>query len=205
MEELKSTDVLDKEILEDARKKANRILRQADETIKADSEAWEKKSQDAVEEVRRKYEDRISKNKTETMARLPLDKRRIRSEYVENVLQTAITSYLNSLTRETLLSLLERELSLRASLLPSENLTVMYRHLSEDEAEKIIKKVMPEAVWTKAKVDPAYTLSGTFPEIIIDSPDIRITASVDAASAELLSDKRSELISALLGEEALND
>ncbi len=205
MEELKSTDVLDKEILEDARKKANRILRQADETIKADSEAWEKKFLDAEAEVRQKYEDRISRNKTEIMARLPLDKRRIRSEYVENVLQSAIASYLNSLTREKLLSLLERELRLRASLLPLDNLTVMYRHLSDDEAEKIVKKVLPGAVWTKAKADPAYTLSGTFPEIIIDSPDIRIIASVDAASMDLLSGRRAELTAALLGEEALND
>ncbi len=205
MEELKSTDVLDKEILEDARKKANRVLRQADETIKANSEAWEKKSHDAVDEVRQKYEDRISRNKTEIMARLPLDKRRIRSEYVENVLQSAIASYLNSLSREKLLSLLEGELKLRSSLLPLDNLTVMYRHLTDDETEKIVKKVLPKAVWTKAKADPAYTLSGTFPEIVIDSADIRITASVDAASMDLLSDRRAELTAALLGEEALND
>ncbi len=205
MEELKSTDVLDKEILEDARKKANRILRQADETIKTNSDDWEKKAQDAVDEVHRKYDDRLSRNKNEIMAHLPLDKRRIRSEYVEGVLQSAMASYLTSLSREKLLSLVERELSLRASLLPPDNLHVMYRHLTDDEAENIIKKVMPKASWTRDKADPAYTLSGTFPEIIIDSPDMRIIASVDAASVELLGDKRAELVTALLGEEALND
>ncbi len=104
-----------------------------------------------------------------------------------------------------MLSLVERELSLRASFLPSENLTIMYRHLSDDEAETIIKKILPNAVWAKEKTDPVYTMSGTFPEIIIDSPEMRITASVDAASLNLLSEKRAELTAALLGEEALND
>ncbi len=82
MEELKSTDVLDKEILEDARKKANRILRQADETIESKADAWAKQSQAALEEVHRKYEDRISKQRAEITARLPLDKRRICRTFV---------------------------------------------------------------------------------------------------------------------------
>jgi vacuolar-type H+-ATPase subunit E/Vma4 len=205
MEELKSTDVLDKEILEDARKKALRILRQGDERITTKSESWERKTQRAIDEVRKKYEERISKEKNEIMARLPLDKRRIRSDYVENVLQSAMNSYLNALPREKLLSLVERELSLRASQLPLDNLTIRYRHLSDDEAEKIIKKILPKSTWKKDNTDKAYTLSGTFPEIMIDSADMRVTASVDDASVELQSVKRAELISALLGEEALND
>jgi vacuolar-type H+-ATPase subunit E/Vma4 len=205
MEELKSTDLLDKEILEDARKKANRILRQADETIASKADSWEKKTQKALDEVRRKYDERISQQKNEIMARLPLDKRRIRSDYVEITLQSAAASYLNSLSRETLLSLVERELSLRASFLPLDNLTIMYRHLSDDEAEKIIKKILPASAWKFEKADPSYTMSGTFPEIIINSKGMRITASVDAASLELLGEKRAELTAALLGEDALND
>ena len=205
MEELKSTDVLDKEILEDARKKANRILRQADDTVKSDTEAWEKKSGDAVEELRKKYGKRLRDNKGEIMARLPLDKRRIRSEYVEGVLQSAMTSYLTSLSREKLLSLLEWELSQRAPFLSSANVSVIYRHLTDGEAQAILKKVLPKTSWTVDKPNPAYTLSGTFPEIIIDSPELRIIASIDAVSVDLLSDKRAELVTALLGEEALDD
>jgi hypothetical protein len=44
MEELQSTEALDREILEDARKKAFKILKGADETLASSKTAWEKSS-----------------------------------------------------------------------------------------------------------------------------------------------------------------
>ena len=54
MEELQSTEILEREILEDARKKAMRILKTADDTIRAKTAEWEKKTADAVAELEKK-------------------------------------------------------------------------------------------------------------------------------------------------------
>jgi hypothetical protein len=43
MEELTSTEALDREILEDARKKAFKILKNADDSISSSKESWDKK------------------------------------------------------------------------------------------------------------------------------------------------------------------
>ncbi|QQO11229.1 ATPase [Breznakiella homolactica] len=205
MEELKSTEALDKEILEDARKKASRILKSADDTVRNSADSWEKKTENSVAELTGKYRDRTEQGRAEIMARLPLDKQRIRSERAEKLLYEAMDTFLSKLSREKLLSILERELSSRCGELPDTGLTIRYRHIETGEAESLLKKVIPGRTWTAAPEDPAYTNSGTFPEIQVDGPDIRIIASVDGVEQTLLEDKRAELAAALLGEGALND
>ena len=77
MEELRSTEVLDKEILEDARKKAHKILQTADEALEAQNRDWEKKIQRSVKSIKRTYEARLKKTTEEIFARFPLDQRRL--------------------------------------------------------------------------------------------------------------------------------
>jgi vacuolar-type H+-ATPase subunit E/Vma4 len=206
MEELQSTEVLDKEILEDARKKAQRILKTADETVASAEASWEKKTQRALSKIRQKYAGRREKTREEIMARLPLDKRRVRSEKVEGLLRSAIDAYLLSLSREKLLSLLTGELAKRAGEALSPSFQVAYRALSEPELALILKKVFPRAQWA---VTPAYSfhkLPGVLPAIVVDTPDVRIIASVDRLAEDMLRDKRAELVTALLGKEgASND
>lgn len=205
MEELQSTEVLDKEILEDARKKAQRILKTADETIASAEASWEKKSRKALTGIQQKYAGRGAKTREEIMARLPLDKRRVRSEKVEALLGSAMDGYLRSLPREKLLSLLEAELAKRAGEALSPSFQAAYRGLSEAELEQILKKIFPRASWT---INPDYsfhTLPGALPAIVVDAPDVRITASVDKLAENMLEDKRAELVTALLGEEGAAD
>lgn len=206
MEELQSTEVLDKEILEDARKKAQRILKTADETIASAEASWEKKTQRALSGIQKKYAERKEKNRREILARLPLDKRRIRSEKVEGLLRSAMDGYLNALSREKLLSLLEGELAKRAGELDSPSFQAASRALSAAELETILKKVFPQARWTLVPDYSFHHLPGVLPAIVVDAPDLRITASVDTLAESFLQDKRAELAAALLGQEgAIND
>jgi hypothetical protein len=206
MEELQSTEVLDKEILEDARKKAQRILKTADETIASAEASWEKKSRKALAGIRQKYAGRGAKTREEIMARLPLDKRRVRSEKVEALLRSAMDGYLHSLSREKLLSLLEGELAKRGGEVLSPSFRAACRGLSGAEQEAVLKKIFPRAAWTLAPDFPFHKLPGAFPAIVVDAPDVRITASVDVLAGDALRDKRAELVRALLGTEgALDD
>jgi hypothetical protein len=222
MEELRSTEILDREILEDARKKAFRILKTADDTVKAADERWEKKAKRAGADIARKYAERTEKTRTEIMARLPLDKRRARSEKIEALLQEAMEGALAGFSRERLLGLLEKELArrldfcrdegeLESALGPGAAPVFFYRNISRDEAAAIFGRLLPpelrpgpEALAEAGTAGAAIPglPAGDLPLMGIDSRKARITASIETASADLLREKRAELLSALLGREA---
>jgi hypothetical protein len=211
MEELRSTDILDREILEDARKKAYRILKTADDTVKSAGEVWKKKTDDAIADIGRRYIRREEQARAEIMARFPLDKRRIRSEKVEAFLQSAMEGYLAALSRERLLGLLEGELAKRFRECPeladppAGEIPVIYRGLTREDALGLLRRVFPQGAWTVKQAEPGFRLPGTFPALVADVPVVRITASIDRMAQELLEDKRAELVTALLGEGALGD
>jgi hypothetical protein len=211
MEELRSTDILDREILEDARKKAYRILKTADDTVKSAEELWKKKTEDAAADIGRRYKFREEQAQVEIMARLPLDKRRIRSEKVESFLRSAMEGYLRGLSREKVLFLLEGELTKRFRECPEledprhGELPVIYRGLTQEEVRGLLQRVFPRGVWVLKQAEPGFRLHGTFPALVADTPAIRITASIDGMARELLADHRAELVAALLGEGFLGD
>ncbi|MDR2631114.1 MAG: ATPase [Spirochaetaceae bacterium] len=211
MEELRSTDILDREILEDARKKAYRILKTADDTVKSTEEIWKKKTEEAVADIGRRYERREEQTRAEIMARLPLDKRRIRSEKVEFFLQSAMEGYLRGLSRERVLSFLERELAKRFRECPQledpgqGEFPVIYRGLSREEAQGLLRRVFPQEAWVLQQAEGGFRLPGTFPALVADTQAVRLIASIDAVARELLEDMRAELVAALLGEGFLGD
>jgi hypothetical protein len=214
MEELQSTEVLDREILEDARKKAHRILKTAEETLNTQGAAWEKKTARSAAELREKYEGRIAAVRDEILARLPLDKRRARSERIESLLQSAMGDYLASLERGRVLSLLETELRrgfeeyARYGDDPDPAPRLRYRGLERNEAEALLKQALPSGTetagvsWDIREAEAGFW--GKFPALQVITRAVRITASIEKAAETLLEDKRAELVSALLGEGALD-
>jgi hypothetical protein len=216
MEELQSSEVLDREILEDARRKAQRILRTAEETAAAGTKSWEKKAQDAIGGIKRRYAERIDRDRSEIMARLPLDKRRSRLEKIDTLLHSAASAYLESLAQEKMAALLAAELEKRAGELGTTaarpggqasgeilEFRVSFRGLSKGELEAMLGRIFTGARWTVGENSP-YMLPGSFPALILDAPAVRISVSADGVVEDLLKDKRAELTAALLGEEALD-
>jgi hypothetical protein len=209
MEELQSTEALDREILEDARKKARRILKSTEEAIASSATAWGKKSLEALEEIRKNYNRRSERDRTEIMARLPLDKRRIYSEKVEALLRSAMDGYLAGLSRGKLLTLLERELRIRTEEFIQNQeqggvpVEVSSRGLSGAELKSLLDKALPGIPWKTRQNFPFHNLPGSFPAVMVDAPAVRLIASIDALSAVLMRDRRAELAGALLGSEAL--
>jgi hypothetical protein len=208
MEELQSTEALDREILEDARKKAFKILKSADDSAAASKARWEGKLRKALEQAREAYAKKAEQSRREIMVRLPLDKRRIRSEKIESLLNEAMRDFLASLDRPTLISVPGTGLCERAAeaALDDGGETsgagqLRYRGFSAGELSALIARALPGASLTTVE-DPLYTVGGAFPAVIVDFPHLRITASADNAARDLLQNKRAELAAALLGEEA---
>ncbi|MDR2784221.1 MAG: ATPase [Treponema sp.] len=216
MEELQSTEVLDREILEDARKKAFRAIKNADDAVKDAASAWERKVQSALDELRQRYAEKTQRDGNDIMGRLVQDKRRVRSVKIEALLKKAAGDYLSSLDRKQLLAILEHELSKRLEALEAEGSPiaekdepeVMARTITEQEAEEILenvffKKAKEKKFWTIVKPDIMFLSAGAFPALIVNTKKVKVTASIDNAEAFLLEDKRAELTAALLGDAVL--
>jgi hypothetical protein len=223
MEELQTTEVLDREILEDARKKAYRILKAADDEVKAQSGVWERKLEGSLAELRSKYTKRLSNTREEIMARLPLDMRRSESEYIEGLLTAKVEAFLSGLFRSDLLAILEHSLKKRLAEFidsvpaPPEpgveekslSFGVTIYNLSRSEADALLERCFQayreNAAFplrfslTFADTDGNLTLNHRYPGIILDAGIAIIRASVEDSIGLLLEDKRAELTGVLLG------
>jgi vacuolar-type H+-ATPase subunit E/Vma4 len=213
MEELQSTKILDREILEDARKKAYRILKAADDTVKANAQEWAKKSGQVLGELKARWDERLKTSAAEIMARLPLDKRRAKSEIIERLLKSAVDAWFESLSGDEVLGLLEKELSrlLNAggeflsgaaeTAAGEAAINAVFHNLSRTEGEAVLKKKLSGKTIAISEAPSALV----YPEIILTTKKVRITASINIVLDEILHNKREELVKALIGEAARND
>jgi vacuolar-type H+-ATPase subunit E/Vma4 len=204
MEELNSTEILDREILEDARKKAMRILKTADDTVRAKTSEWEKKTQKTVAELERKYSGQREEAAKNIMARLPIDKLRSRAEKIESILQSAVGTWYEGLNRQRVLELLTGELAKRLSLCAefadTKKKRVLYSALDRKEAEDAVKNAsgLTSKNWTDYSIEESFSGS-RYPSITLETEDIRIIASIQSTVDLLLQEKRIELVEALVG------
>jgi len=200
MEELQSTDILDREILEDARKKAHRILKAADDTIKEKSADWEAKLKAALVELEEKYAKNSKSITEEIMAVMPIDKQRARAKKIEELINSAVENWYSRLDRKRVLGFLQKELSKRLAVCgeftASGGIRAFIHKVEKAEAETILKAVLPGKTCAIEKTQSA----AAYPQIILENDEIRIYASVGKAVDFILGEKREELISALLGD-----
>ena len=197
MEELQSTEILEREILEDARKKAARILKNAEDTIRSKNAEWEKKTSELINDLEKKYSGQNKLTTEKLMARLPIDKLRVRVEKIEDLLHFAVESWYHKLNKKQILDLLNSELSERAAfydeISSSTTKKAFYQALDQNEAETIINSINKNFTIEKASV------AGYFPSITLETENVRIIASIQSIIDYYLLEKREELIEAMIG------
>ena len=200
MEELQSTEILDHEILEDARKKAHRILKTADDTIKTKLADREKNLSETMSELERKYAQQSKFATDEIMAHLQIDKQRVKAKKIEELLSSAVKTWYAGLSRERVLALLKGELARRvaASNLSGGEIRAQIHHIERKEAEAMLQAVLPG----KCSIEEFASVSA-YPEIILETPEARIYASIGKTVDALLGEKRAELVEAMLGQMAI--
>ena len=203
MEELQSTEILDREILEDARKKALRILKTADDMVRAQTIEWEKKRAESIDDLDKKYNEQRELASGKIMARLPIDKRRAKVEKIESLLQSAIEFWYEKLSRAQIIELLISELAKRTALCEefadAGQKNVFYSGLELKEAELALKNI--NGNYTMEEIPEVHS----YPSITIEAANVRIIASIQKMVDFLLQEKRAELIEVLLGRAFLED
>jgi len=195
MEELQSTEILEREILEDARKKAMRILKNADDTIRVRTSEWEKKTSQKIEELEENYNKQREAAKEKVMARLPVDKLRCKVEKIENLLLSAVETWYSGLTKKRILELLAGDFSKRFALceeiLTASKRDVFYSGIDRKEAETFFKNIKANFTINEAQAASHY------PYIMVETENVRIISSIQRIINFYLQEKRAELIEAL--------
>lgn len=100
MEELRSTDILDKEIQDDARKKAEKILRSADAQCDQIMAQVDARLEEAKKEKEIYFNNKIEKYKKDLDSSLPLEKSRFLVSYISSSVAEGINDYLKTLSQE---------------------------------------------------------------------------------------------------------
>ena len=103
MQELRSTDILDKEIQADARKKAERMLAKADSDCAKLLASVDTDIEKAAEEKQEFFAHKLDAFEKDRMAVVPLEKERFKVSFIQNV-----NKYLKGLPEEKRLELVSR-------------------------------------------------------------------------------------------------
>jgi vacuolar-type H+-ATPase subunit E/Vma4 len=217
MEEIKTTEKIDQEILDDAHKKADKIAKNADDAIEAARQKMEARLKSALDELRARRAKEFAEAQNEVGARLVLDRRRADIEAASKALSDAEKAFFDGLPHETTAGMLQSELSAEfASVLADRaaekraetgaTVKVDYRALSAAEAKSLVEKAYSDAKgtakpasWTYTEAGVNFSVGGSLPAIVVDNGSVRIRASVDDLANDILEDKRGELVEALTG------
>ena len=100
MEELRSAEILDKEIQDDARKKAEKILRNADSQCDQIMAQVESRLEEAKKEKEIYFNQKADQVKKDLDSSMPLEKSRFLVSYISSTIAKGINEYLKTLSSE---------------------------------------------------------------------------------------------------------
>ena len=106
MQELRSSEILDKEILSDAQRKIEHILANADEECEKLLSGVEQRVSDAKKEKESFYERKLMAQKKNLDASLPLEQQRFKVTFIQDSVIDAVNAYLFSLSEEQRIKML---------------------------------------------------------------------------------------------------
>lgn len=194
MEEIKGTEALEREILDDASKKADKIVRKA----KDDAEKLKQNSAGALEKKIAELESqklgKSSRMEKEIMSKLPLEKTRLRARFLDDSLQASMRQFLDSLDETELGAWCLAELKKRSSLLAGKRLGIRYKGIDSASLREIEALIGSNGAATAVP-----DLGASSRGLVIASLDGAMTMTLTESELErrLLDEYRGELASAL--------
>jgi len=194
MEELRSTEILDKEILEDARKKAQRVLAKSEKDAQKILDDVSNRVEKDFDEKTNLYEKKYNRFREDLEAALPLEKKRFLVSFENTAVTNAITQYIESLTNEKQLSIIEKLISRYKCVLKDKKVHIVVSGFEISEIEKLATEVLgKESILSCTKMHIAdeeslYAEYGNSKGAILETEDSSIVCR--AIIGELLSEIR---------------
>lgn len=142
MEELRSTDILDKEIQEDARKKAEKIVKNSQIESQNILDGVDSKLKTAREEKEKFYAEKIARFEKDTNAALPLEKQRFLVSFEDEQVTQGIKKYLEKLSIEKKAELLKSLLQKYKPTLENHKVYIFTVAFEKKLAVKIVEDIL---------------------------------------------------------------
>lgn len=208
MEELRSTEILDKEIEADARNKAARMLSDADAECQKLLDAVADRIKETTAQKTAYYDAKIAAFKKNRDAALPLEQERYRVSFYVKSVADAYNDYFAKLSDEKLLSLIEALLVRSKDALAGRKVRARVFGFALDGAKKLVEKhcgaknVLSCAETTfELSGDEAVPLNDVHKGIILESEDnaVRCRLTTDQLVGELTDRYSAELATTLFG------
>lgn len=204
MEVLHSTDVIGEEIKEEARKKADRILKNAELEIEVLRKSLSERFEKLEEEQKEIYSTRIQKYKDSVFVTLPLKKWKEKVEYVENVLNEALETYFASLSVDKKLNIIKSLLEKFKPVVNGKTIMLKYSGFYKEEIQKLVVSVFSN-IDIKECREASYlekSFAGVYEGLVIE--DVEKTfickAGIEQAKKNIFDEKKERLAKALFGE-----
>nr|WP_318711575.1 V-type ATP synthase subunit E family protein [uncultured Treponema sp.] len=202
MEELRSTDVLDREIRADSEKKASEILSRAEENAKSILSEVQERILKAKEEVDAASKKRLGVLEKNLNASLPLEKQRYLVSFINDSIVDAMKNHIENLDSSKKEQLIENLAKKAKAVTGDAKVTAIATgNMTKASAEKILKNVYGTSclkVEENHKHDDDDLLAYG---IILSTENRKITCrlTLEEKTNEILSQKREQLALALFG------
>ncbi len=175
MEELRSTDILDKEIQNDARKKAQAIVEQGKKRAEEILNGVQNQILEAKSQKEKFYGEKIAKKQKDSDAALPLEKERFLVSFIGNSIDQAIEEYLRKLSEEKQIELALKVLDGKKELVAGRKFHAKVCGFDNKKAKDLVEKKLGSALLSCEAFQDSRGVSG----IILESEDrslkIRLT------------------------------
>jgi len=201
MEELRSTEILDKEIQSDARKKAERILERAKTLFTAVAS----RLANAEQELQAKTDEACAEFAKDKDAALPLEKARFFVSYVQETMEKCLNAYTKNLSEDGRLSLLFGAFQKYTDALHGKKVFVSIYGFNMDAVKNRFDDVLQVLRYEQTEFNKRIAEDDCRLEkkegIIIESEDktVRIRLTIPEFTQNVLNTYRTELYSALFG------
>lgn len=205
MEELRSTEILDREIQAEARKKAEKIIRSAEAEAKSIEDNVSERLAEAKAEKQERNAQKLESFRKDLEAALPLEKERFLVSYIQSSIDRGMDEYFSSLSDEEILSLFEQTLSGFDEKIKNQSFRAFVYGLDIDTAKNALQKKIALSSAEKTefnKILPEKSFGIKNPKgIILETEDrkIRLRLTLSEIVSQLEEDFRQELYAELFG------
>ena len=213
MQEVKSTEVLDNEIQNEARQKVVAILEKADAECKKILDDVDLHVKESIEEKSKTFNKRLNQVQKNFEATIPLERKRFEVLFVQNSIIQKINDYLKSLSVEKRMSLVFDYLKIDFSKLASCKLNAYVYGFDEKSVQTYLEKKLGLSVLKTEKTEfgkyvPEDDIGLELKEgIILEAEDksVRCRLTLTEVITHLLDENRSQLARALFGSGVLEE
>ncbi len=203
MEELRSTEILDREIQEDARRKAEKILKTSESECRQITEDVARRIERVREEREREYRSAVDSYLKDAASAVPLEKQRRLVSYIDGAVNAALDSWLSGLGSERKLALYAGVLSRYRPAVGKAKVAVRAAGFPEKDVRSAVASSLGGAeIVSFETLSAGHARSAGFEEgILVESADGSLACRATSAEIreELLINRREELAKALFG------